>query len=75
MADEVIALSLSCVDGGAIYEARRHAWAAERVWMIADEMLHATGYSRTMRCATARRYTSLMCRLLQIMGANKTIKE
>jgi hypothetical protein len=37
MAAEVLELSLSCVDGGAIYEARRHAWATERVSMIADE--------------------------------------
>jgi hypothetical protein len=43
MGDEVNALSHSCVDGGAIYEARRHAWAAERVSMIGDEMLHVTG--------------------------------
>lgn len=51
MADEVNALSLSCVDGGAIYEARRHAWATERVSMIADEMLDVTEYSCTIRCA------------------------
>lgn len=43
MPDEVNALSLSCVDGGAIYEARRHAWAIERVSMIGDEMLDVTG--------------------------------
>lgn len=43
MGDEVNALSLSCVDGGAIYEARRHAWATERVSMIGDEMLDVTG--------------------------------
>jgi hypothetical protein len=43
MGDEVNALSYSCVDGGAIYEARRHAWAAERVSMIGDEMLDVTG--------------------------------
>jgi Pyruvate/2-oxoacid:ferredoxin oxidoreductase delta subunit len=53
MEDEVNALSLSCVDGGAIYEARRHAWATERVSMIADEMLDVAGYSCTIRCATS----------------------
>jgi hypothetical protein len=52
MGDEVIALSHGCVDGGGIYEARRHAWATERVSMIGDEMLDVTGTADHKKCSS-----------------------
>jgi hypothetical protein len=69
MGDEVNALSLGCVDGGAIYEARRHAWATERVSMIGDEMLDVTGTAGSQDMQLL--YTSVWsCRTLHTVSVS-----